>query len=37
MSRSNFFYCLNAAILLTCALANECPSSNEISKKNGTV
>ena len=32
-----FFKCLNATIPLTCALANEYPSSNEISKKNGTV
>ena len=32
-----FFKCLNATIPLTCTLANEYPSSNEISKKNGTV
>ena len=31
------FLCLNARIPLTCTLANEYPSSNEISKKNGTV
>ena len=31
------FKCLNATIPLTCTLANEYPSSNEISKKNGTV
>ena len=37
MSRSHFFKCLNATISLTCTLANEYPSSNEISKKNGTV
>ena len=40
MSRSEFFVkCLNATIPLhvTCTLANEYPSSNEISKKNGTV
>ena len=39
MSRSQlfFFKCLNATIPLTCTLANEYPSSNEISKKNGTV
>ena len=41
MSRSQFFFffvkCLNATIPLTCTLANEYPSSNEISKKNGTV
>ena len=32
-----FFQCLNAAIPLTCTLANEYPSSNEISKKNSSV
>ena len=32
-----FFKCLNATIPLTCTLANEHPSSNEISKKNGTL
>ena len=32
-----FFKCLNATIPLTCTLANEYSSSNEISKKNGTV
>ena len=33
-----FFYkCLNATIPLLCILANEHPSSNEISKKNDTV
>ena len=41
MSRSQFFCfffkCVNATIPLTCTLANEYPSSNEISKKNGTV
>ena len=38
MSRSKFFFkCLNATIPLTGTLANEYPSSNEISKKNGTV
>ena len=38
MSRSKFFFkCLNATIPLTCTLANEYPSSNKISKKNGTV
>ena len=38
MSRSHFFLkCLNATIPLTCTLANEYPSSNEIRKKNGTV
>ena len=41
MSRSQFFVsffkCLNATISLTCTLANEYPSSNEISKKNGAV
>ena len=31
------FKCLNATITLTCTLANECPFSNEISKKNSTV
>ena len=31
------FKCLNATIPLTCTLANEYPSSNEIRKKNGTV
>ena len=33
LSEFFFFYCLNAT---TCALANEYPSSNGISKKNGT-
>ena len=45
MSRSQFFFfffffffkCLNATIPLTSTLANEYPSSNETSKKNGTV
>ena len=38
MSRSQFlFKCLNATIPLTCTLANEYPSSNEISKKNSMV
>ena len=43
MSRSQvfcfvfLFKCLNATIPLTCTLANEYLSSNEISKKNGTV
>ena len=38
MSRSQFFFkCLNSTKPLTCTLANEYPSSNEISKKNGTV
>ena len=32
-----FFKCLNVTIPLTCTLANEYPSSNEISKKNSTV
>ena len=32
-----FFYCLNATIPLTSTLGNEYPSSNETSKKNGTV
>ena len=32
-----FFKCLNATIPLTSTLANEYPSSNETSKKNGTV
>ena len=32
-----FFKCLNATIPLISALANEYPSSNETSKKNGTV
>ena len=32
-----FFKCLNATIPLTCTLANEYTSSNEISKKNSTV
>ena len=31
------FKCLTATIPLTCTLANEYPSSNEISKKNGTL
>ena len=31
------FKCLNVTISLTCILANKYPSSNEISKKNGTV
>ena len=39
MSRSLFLFCkcLNATIPVTCTLANEYPSSNEVSKKNGTV
>ena len=37
MSRSQFFLCLNATIPLTSTLGNEYPSSNETSKKNGTV
>ena len=37
MSRSQFFLCLNATLSLTCTLANEYPSSNEMSKKNSTV
>ena len=41
MSRSQFFccffICLNVTIPLTCTLANEYTSSNEISKKNSTV
>ena len=37
MSRSQFFKCLTVTIPLTCTLANEYPSSNEISKKNSTV
>ena len=38
MSRLQFFfYCLNATIPLTSTLGNEYPSSNETSKKNGTV
>ena len=38
MSRSRFFFkCLNATIPIICTLANEYPSSNKISKKNGTV
>ena len=36
MSKSHF-ECLNATIPLTSTLANEYPSSNEISKKKGTV
>ena len=32
-----FFQCLNATIPLTSTLGNEYPSSNETSKKNGTV
>ena len=32
-----FFLILAATIPSTCTLANEQPSSNEISKKNGTV
>ena len=32
-----FFKCFNATIPLTRTLANEYPSSNETSKKNGTV
>ena len=31
------FLCLNATIPLTSTLGNEYPSSNETSKKNGTV
>ena len=37
MSTSQFFKCLNATIPLTSTLGNEYPSSNETSKKNGTV
>ena len=37
MSRSQFFLCLNATIPLTSTLGHEYPSSNETSKKNGTV
>ena len=38
MSRSQFFFqCSNATIPLTSTLGNEYPSSNETSKKNGTV
>ena len=38
MSRSQFFFkCLNATIPLASTLGNEYPSSNETSKKNGTV
>ena len=39
MSRSQFFFfkCLNATIPLTSTLGNEYPSSNETSKKKGTV
>ena len=42
MSRLQFFFfcfflCLNATIPLTSTLGNEYPSSNETSKKNGTV
>ena len=39
MSRSQFFFflCLNATIPLTSTLGNEYPSSNETSKKNGTL
>ena len=41
MSRSQFFFFfflnIYATIPLTCTLANEYPSSNEISKKNGMV
>ena len=37
MSRSHFFKCLNATIPLTCTLANEYLSSNEISKRNSAV
>ena len=37
MSRSHYFLCLNATIPLTSTLGNEYPSSNETSKKNGTV
>ena len=32
-----FFLCSNATIPLTSTLGNEYPSSNETSKKNGTV
>ena len=32
-----FFKCLNATIPLTCTLANEYQSNNEISQKNGIV
>ena len=43
MSRSQFFFfcfffkCVNATIPLACTLANEYPSSNEISKNNSMV
>ena len=41
MSRLQFFFlmfkCSNATIPLTSTLGNEYPSSNETSKKNGTV
>ena len=37
MSRSQFFLMFNATIPLTSTLGNEYPSSNETSKKNGTV
>ena len=39
MSRSQFFFLMlkNATIPLTSTLGNEYPSSNETSKKNGTV
>ena len=38
MSRSQFFFkCLNATIPLTSTLGNKYPSSNETSKKTGTV
>ena len=39
MSRSKFVFlkCLNGTIPLTCTLANDYPSNNEISKKNGAV
>ena len=37
MSGSQFFKCLTATIPITCTLANEYTSSNEISKKNSTV
>ena len=37
MSRSHFFKCLNATILLPCTLANKYPSCHDISMKNGTV
>ena len=32
-----FFECLKSTVLLTCTLANENPSSDKISQKNGPV